>query len=235
MKNNVIADIRIDKKCERGLLERGYRIIKAPPSPYLAPPVASHPDMLFFINDGILVCEKRYLEDNPEVVGEILEAGELELRAATEKFSDAYPYDVIFNAAQVGDRLICRKDSLSSSVRAMYGDERIINVKQGYSKCACVSVGNSGVITADKSVAKAVSNAGLDLLMLESHGARLCGYDTGFIGGCCGDDGENIVFCGSLGSHPEGERIAEFCRRHGHPPVSLSDETLYDYGSLIFF
>ena len=234
MKKTVLADIRIDRKCEAMLTEMGYEIIKLPPSPYLAPPVASHPDMLTFIAKGRLICERRYFEANRQVIEKAAERGELGIVLADEELSSTYPHDVLFNASPLGEWLICRKRSVSETVRELYPEDALINVNQGYAKCATLTVGDSGVITADPSVAKAVAGAGLDILKLESHGVELLGYDSGFIGGASGDDGEHILFCGDLSRHPEGELIAEFCRLHRREPVSLSDEGLYDYGTLLF-
>ena len=123
---------------------------------------------------------------------------------------------------------------MSVAVKGLYPEDAIIKVRQGYSKCACLTVGDDSIITADPSVAEACRAAGLSVLQLGAHAVRLDGYDTGFIGGAGGDDGEHILFCGDLSRHPEGSAIADFCRRHGREPISLSDGELYDYGTLIF-
>lgn len=234
MKKTVITDERIDKSCERRLSELGYEIIKLPPSPRLAPPVASHPDMLIFMGKGRLVCEGGYFSAHSEIINRIAALGELEIVLAPEALSPEYPRDVLFNAAPVGDRLICRQGSVSESILALYPCRDRVSVKQGYAKCSCLTVGDGGVITADRSVAKGCIETGLDVLLLDSHGVALSGYDCGFIGGAGGDDGERILFCGSLEGHPEGKAIAEFCRRHHREPISLSEKGLYDYGTLMF-
>jgi len=233
-KQTVIVDKRIDVECERGLLSRGYEVIKLEPSPYLAAPVASHPDMLLFIGGGALVCERRYFEKNSDTVSLIAERGGLNVVLTDETAECEYPHDVLFNAAPIGEKLLCRKASTSERILEMYPDGDIANIKQGYAKCSCLTVGDGGVITADPSVAKGALDLGLDMLKLCSHGVRLSGYDSGFIGGASGDDGESILFCGSFERHPEGDVIADFCRRHQREPVSLSANELYDYGSLLF-
>ena len=234
MKRWVVADRRISEKCEEGLSRLGYGVIKVPPFVGLAPAVASHPDMVFFIGRGALVCDYEYYAGHADTVESVLEKGKLRLLFSREALFGKYPRDVLFNAAPIGNRLICRKMSVSETVRGLYPEDALINVNQGYAKCATLTVGDSGIITADPSVAKAVAGAGLDVLKLESHGVELLGYDCGFIGGASGDDGEHILFCGDLSRHPEGELIADFCRRHRREPVSLSDEGLYDYGTLLF-
>jgi hypothetical protein len=95
-------------------------------------------------------------------------------------------------------------------------------------------VGDNAIITADPSIAKAVKEKGIDVLSVSPLGVRLDGYDYGFIGGASGTDEENVYFCGNIDLHPDSERIKAFCRKHGKNAVSLSDEPLYDYGTLIF-
>lgn len=234
MKRTVITDKRIDKKCEAGLLGLGYELVKVEPSPFLAPPVASHPDMLMFIGKGALVCERRYFEANADVVSLLARRGGLGLVLSDDTAESVYPRDVLFNAASIGDKLICLPTAVSKDVLGLYQSENIVAVKQGYAKCSCLTVGDSGIVTADPSVAKAASACGIDVLRLCEHHVALSGYGSGFIGGASGDDGEHILFCGSLDRHPEGGKIADFCRRHGREPISLSDGELYDYGSLLF-
>ena len=233
-KRGVVIDSRMNAECRDTLEKYGYTIIPLPPSPFLAAPVASHPDMLMFIVKELLICEKRYFEANTEAVERIAELGGLKILTTDEAVSPEYPRDVIFNVALIGDKLICRKASVSKKILDIYPDSEVINVRQGYAKCSCLTVGDSGVITADPSVAKGAASAGLDVLILNEQGVRLNGYNCGFIGGASGDDGRRIFFCGNVCRHPEGDAIMDFCRRHGREAVSLSNDELYDYGSLLF-
>ena len=229
----VIADCRIDKICEETLLSKGFDIIKLPPSKNIQAPTASHPDMLVFIGEGRLFCHQRYYDIAKNEIYKILKIGGLSLCLSEERWDAEYPSDVLFNAAKIGNRVICRRKSTSKGILELYGD-RVIDTKQGYAKCSSCIVGDSGIITADPSIKKAADNAGLDVLFIASSCAELHGYDVGFFGGVSGDDGENIYFCGDLDTHPEHESIKAFCQKHGRGTVSLSKAPLYDYGSLIF-
>ena len=233
-KRGVVIDSRMSAECRNTLEKYGYNVIPLPPSPFLAAPVASHPDMLVFIGKGRLICEARYREVNREVIERIASLGKLRVITADEMLDDRYPYDVLFNSAIVGDRLICRTASTSKRILELYSPENISDVRQGYTKCSCLTVGDNGVITADRSIARKAKKAGIDTLLLSEQGVRLDGYDCGFIGGASGDDGRHIFFCGNIDRHPEGKMIRKFCLRHGREPISLSEDDLYDYGSLLF-
>ena len=229
----VIVDERIDGECERGLLERGFEVIKLPSCKTLQAPVSAHPDMLLFIGKGRLVCHEDYYRIARCEIDKIAD-GQRELVLTNEKWSADYPNDVLFNAAPVGDKLICNERSVSKKLAELYGAENIVNVRQGYAKCASVVVGDNGIITADPSIARAATAAGIDVLVLSGSHTRLGGYDTGFLGGASGDDGECVFFTGNIDLHPEVEQIREFCKKQGREVCSLSSAPLYDYGSLIF-
>lgn len=230
----VIVDERIDFECESALAKKGFEIIKLPACPILQKPVSAHPDMLVFIGKGKLLCHEKYYNIAKKEIDGIIFARGLALLLSDELWEAEYPFDVLFNAATVGDKLICNVRSASKHLIDLYGEENVINVKQGYAKCSTCTVGDNGIITADPLIAKAASAAGIDTLLLSESATRLDGYDTGFIGGASGDDGEHIFFTGNVEAHPEFEKIREFCRKHGREAVSLSDALLYDYGSLMF-
>jgi hypothetical protein len=230
----VVADNRIDKKCETALTERGFELVKLPPFSSLQEPVSAHPDMLFFAAKGRLVCHRDYFSVSEREMLRIANASGLSLDLSDEAVGTEYPRDVLFNAAAIGDKLICRRDTLSEKVAELYSEDKIINVKQGYAKCSVCAVNDNAIITADRSIAKEAEKNGIDVLLISQSGVRLDGYDCGFIGGASGCDGEKVYFCGNIDLHPDGERIRAFCERQGRKAISLSDEPLYDYGTLIF-
>ena len=229
----VITDNRIDKRCEAALVSRGFELIKLPCFSALQEPVSAHPDMLLFIGKGKLVCHESYFAFAEEQIKRIAEATGSEIVLSDEIVGEKYPSDVLFNAAPVGDKLICKKNATSGLVLDLYS-QKIIDVKQGYAKCSICTVGDNAIITADPSIAKAAKENGIDVLKIEASHTRLDGYDCGFIGGASGADKDNVYFCGSIDLHPDVERIKDFCQKHGKTAVSLSDEPLYDFGTLMF-
>ena len=230
----VVTDNRIDKKCEETLKERGFELIKMPSFHVLQAPVSAHPDMLFFAGKGKLVCHADYFAKAEDQLTMISRVAGLELIISSEDIDGSYPRDVLFNSAAVGDKLICRRDAVSARVAELYPEENIINVRQGYSKCSVCVVSDNAIITADRSIARAAEKRGIAVLLISQGGVKLDGYDCGFIGGASGFDDNNIYFCGDIALHSDGDKIKDFCRAQGKEAVSLSDEPLYDYGTLIF-
>ena len=62
----------------------------------------------------------------------------------------------------------------------------------------------------------------------------LPGYDTGFVGGCCGlIDKGLLAFTGSIEKFHQGERIIDFLQQHGIRFCSLTDGPMRDIGGIL--
>lgn len=232
----LVTDNRITPSSLLTLKEEGFETILLPPAPYLSPAVASHTDMLIFIGFGRLFCHEKYYESNRGVIDGIVNECSLELSLSNEPTGEKYPLDVLFNAALVGDKLICNEKTVSMLILSAARDNgcEIVSVSQGYTKCSVCVVSDNAIITADKGIAKACKGKGIDVLDITEGHISLPPYNFGFIGGASGECGDKVYFCGSLERHPDGERIREFCKAHGKIAVSLSDGELQDVGSLFF-
>ncbi len=231
----VVVDSRINKSLAEGLSALGYELIPLPPFPALQEPVSAHPDMLMFIFGKNVICHKDYLPIAHKEIGEIAALG-YDLLVSDEPISSIYPRDILFNALSLGKNIYARLDSVSAFILELAKKEgySLKNVNQGYAKCSVCPVGEDAAITADPSISKAMREDGIDVLLISQKSIRLDGYDTGFIGGCSGSDLENIYFSGNILLHPDGKLISDFCEKHQKNALSLSDEPLYDVGSLFF-
>lgn len=224
----VIADGRISEKCERTLASLGYRAIKLPPFPVLPAPVASHPDMLLFLYGDRLICHKDYYV----IAKTELEQTGKEITLTDEPICGVYPHDILFNAALIGDRIIGNMKYVSEKIGAL--PLNAINVKQGYAKCSCCTVSDDALICSDPSIEAAAARSGVDVKRVPPGHISLPGYDTGFIGGASGMTEDFVAFLGDLDRHPAASEIKTFCKKHNKEAVSLSDEELFDGGSLFF-
>jgi hypothetical protein len=94
-------------------------------------------------------------------------------------------------------------------------------------------VSENAVITADKGLAGKIDNA--DVLLIREGYIALDGYNYGFIGGASFNFGGKLFFFGDISKHADYRQIIAFCERHDTAVISLSDDLLYDYGSIIIF
>lgn len=224
----VIADNRISEKCESTLLSLGYAVIKLPPFDALPAPVASHPDMLLFLHGDKLICHESYFK----MAKNELEATGKAIIQTNEPIGNKYPHDILFNAANIGGHLFGKLEYISKRIKEL--PLKQININQGYAKCSTCIVDEGAIITSDNSVELAAKAIGADVLKISHSHISLPGYDTGFIGGASGMTDDFVAFCGNIDLHPDGKKIKEFCNAHGKEALSLSDEPLYDVGTLFF-
>lgn len=231
-----IVDCRIPAASLSRLRELDFEVIPMPRADYLDTPVSAHPDMLVFLSFGKLFCHLKYYQNHRGIIDKIAEISGLELVVSNEPTSAEYPCDVLFNCVLLGDRLLCNQHTLSKLIlaEATSRNLEIIHTNQGYTKCSVCKVSDNAIITADKSIYKACVASGIDTLLVSPNSVGLNGYNCGFIGGTSGNDGKNIYFCGDISLHPDGKKIVEFCKAYGKRAVSLSNEGLYDVGSILF-
>lgn len=229
-----VCDSRIPASAKNKLYEYCDRIILLPPFSVLAEPVSAHPDMLIFpcVSERIIFTHGAYMNECQKA---FCGTG-YEIVPISEKISERYPHDILLNAAQIGNYIFGKRANISSSIisYAEKNGKSIIDIKQGYAKCSICKVSEKAIISADPSVLKAAEKLDIEVLKINDSGVGLRGYNKGFIGGASGNDGENIIFCGDIKKHPEGEMIIEFCRSHRKNAVSLSEEELYDVGTIFF-
>lgn len=239
MKNSsavAVVGETLSEKCRASLSSLGFSVIILPAYQKLGDAVSSHADMLICPINNRIFTFSEYAEKNYNLM-DALSAKGCGICRVSEEPKEKYPNDVLLNCLTVGDRIFSKTDFTSCELKK-YAREQgytFINVNQGYARCTACPVSDNAIITADPSIAKAATVCGLHLLTVSQGHVKLAGYEYGFIGGACGVFEERIFFAGDLMSHPDGEKIAEFCRLHGKQVISLSDELLTDVGSIFFF
>ncbi len=227
MKSFIVADSRIGGEILENLKKITPNIILIPQNPSFDDAVSAHPDMnILQIKDMIFTAASTIVRTQKMVRIKNQKRGKL-----------SYPDDVRLNAICVGNDFICRKSSVDDEA-LKYAETRgmrIINVNQGYVKCniAVVSEIEKAVITEDEGIKKTLTRAGYDVLKLETHDVRLDPYDYGFIGGASGKFENKLLFTGDIKKHREYDRIKAFCEKYSVELLSLSNERLCDYGSLL--
>lgn len=230
-----IVDNRMSEDLVSSLSSYADKILKLPPHPLLSPPVASHPDMLLWIYGKNIVTYEDYIPLAKDSF-DLLESLGYTIIPHRKSPNEKYPFDVAMNCALVGNTVIGNEKHMSEEIKKTAKDNGLqtLNVKQGYAKCSTVTVSDNAIITADPSIAKATRKVGIDVLKIRPEHVSLDGYDTGFLGGASGSTQAEVIFCGSLDTHPDAVSIKDFCASHGKRAVSLGNAPLYDYGTVFF-
>ena len=160
-----------------------------------------------------------------------------------------YPEDAVYNAAATERFFLHNTRCTSPSLldRARNAGLEIISVRQGYTKCSCVTVGERALITADEGILRTLraynedimKETGrredtIDILPVEQGHVKLEGYDYGFLGGASGCVEDVIYFNGDLSQHPDCEKILSFIEERGYRARYFPGEELTDIGSVIW-
>ena len=225
----VVVDFRISNKSENELKKLGYRVIKTQKNPNVCDAICGHPDIVLcklknhdFVVDttfrGLLLC----CEGN-FIIGKSL-------------LKDKYPFDIAYNSALVGNKLFCNEKYTDKAILdyCINKDIKILDIKQGYAKCSICTVSDNAIITADKNISNTAIKNDIDVLLIENKGIILNGYSEGFIGGATGlIEKDLLAVNGNIELHNDYQRIKAFCAKYGVNVVSLSDEPIYDIGSII--
>ncbi len=163
-------------------------------------------------------------------------------RGDPEKLSKDYPGDCIYNAAVCGRYIIHKRgvtdpgllEAAERHIRSLGMEPAFVNVPQGYTKCNIAVIDEGHVISSDRGIFKALEAASdVECLLVSPGQISLPGFDTGFIGGCCGRVGGRIVFSGDLSAHGDFERIRKFIDGCGLETVYFKERPLTDIGSII--
>lgn len=229
--NNVILSGKYPQFAKK-LAECGFHVIFSETLDQLIPYERDHADLQCLILDGTA-----FIYSGCERLAEELSSAFRVVRCARQ-LAAKYPSNVALNALALGKKLIARLDSLDRNVldHCRRNGYQLINVRQGYAKCACAVVDNNAIITADRGIYHSLEEYKIDVLLIEEGRVNLEGANYGFIGGASGYDQRNhtLYFCGDIAAHPDYERIKAFCAKYRTQIVSLTHDALTDIGGIQF-
>lgn len=147
-----------------------------------------------------------------------------------------YPDCCLYNQVRIGNKLICNKSIISNEIleKAKNDGLTIIHVNQGFVKCSICPISEKAIITDDLSIYKSAQNFFDDVLLISKDSIRLEGFNYGFIGGCTGLIAKNkLAFTGAVESHKDYKKILDLLSKYSIEPVELSNEQLFDVGSIL--
>ena len=233
-----LTDERISTKCERGLMLRGFRVLKMPRCSDLPEAMCSHPDMLMFAHKKRIITSAEYCDIADFTFSELsAHISGIFFTFTVDKLGKEYPSDCIFNALVIGDKMFCKADTASRAVTeyARMAGLKVIKVKQGYPACTVLPLGDKAAITSDRGMAAALRAEGIRTTVIDDGGIILPPYDFGFIGGAAGVFRDTVYFLGDIDTHPSSSLIKQAISDEGMLYESLSDEPLFDLGRIIFY
>ncbi len=234
-----IVDSRIDYDSQRRLILSGYHVLTLPPFSKLSEAVASHPDMLISRIGNDLISYADYCEEASYVFSDLsllLKGTGVRFVFTADEVGNSYPHDVGLNALRMGNKLFCRNESISQSLRDRSKEQgiEIVDVKQGYPACTVLKLNDHAAITSDNGMARALRDHGIRVTLIENGGISLPPYEYGFIGGAGEVDKDRLFFFGDPATHSDGAKIIKAAEDEGLKIIALSKGELRDLGGIIF-
>ena len=195
----------------------------------LSEEVCRHQDML------LCLADEKHIFLDPAQDKTILESNGFSVEY-TSALGNEYPDDVKLNVAVSEDFYICNKKTCAKELlNALEATgKKPVYVNQGYTKCSVCFVTENAVITEDAGIYSALTNAGIDVLLISKGDIYLSDNHYGFFGGSTGKLDKDILgVTGELKYHRNCEQIKEFCTKHKVVIKELTKGRITDIGGIL--
>lgn len=205
-------------------------IFSVPPCASLQKEIATHPDMICcpIGNNHIIIhpYHNTFIDYLTHLGFHIIPTSILP--------KSQYPMDISLNAVVLGDYLIGHTSHIAPELQNLFPPQKILSVKQGYTKCNTLILNQNSIITSDAGIALLAKKINIDVLKITPGHISLQGFAYGFIGGCGGMlDKSTLYLSGALNSHPDCNHIRSFLQKKGISLIEGSSPYLLDIGSIV--
>ncbi|GAA0780942.1 DUF6873 family GME fold protein [Hathewaya limosa] len=208
-----------------------YKIIKVPSCNKLYNAIKGHPDILLHIQDKNSIIVHK---DIPKDFITLLKNNSFNVTLSSYSLDSKYPNDIFLNAVSFKNYFIHNLIYTDPILLKLNNYKKLINVKQGYTKCSTCIVNENSIITSDTNIAKHLTANNFNVLLLPPGDIILEGLDYGFIGGCSGLIEKNVLaFYGDLSYYKYGKEVLNFLKENKVEPLYLRNGKLIDRGSIL--
>ncbi len=228
----VVIDKNMDSEMADNIKIIDNNTIKSFDCSKIYAPLNTHPDLqIHKVSDDRVYAEPCCFEYYKEIL-----SPHIEVIKGNSVNGGTYTSHVAYNIARVGKNIFCNTKYADKNIIDYYekNDYRIIHINQGYSKCNICIVSDNAVITEDSGIARTMKAVKINVCEIKAGSVGLCEFPYGFIGGASGIVNNNLLFCGDIKRHPQYDEICRFINENSDLKiVSLSENKLWDYGSII--
>lgn len=198
-----------------------------------------HTDLSLFVGNRVWIHESIESVVKPQILQIVDEKWyHSHVVVGNSPLSNVYPQDISYNAVQLSRHFFHRLDITEPKILEFIRNStslESIHVKQGYTRCSSLVVGNQAVITEDKKLYEIYVTNGYCALFIEPGQIVLEGFEHGFIGGVGGTIEKTVVINGSLKHHTQGDVMRDFILAQDYQILELSSEKLEDCGSIFYY
>lgn len=223
-----IIDKNIPAEAKAGLNRYG-EVLEFSTSHLTYPSVSNHPDIFFCKVDSTLY----YSPNTPDVFIQSLISKGLTIALGNIPIGQKYPHSALYNAVVTNNYFIHNMKITDANLKQAAGDRKLIDVKQGYSRCSLLPLKNDCFITSDEGINKKLLSEGLEVLLVKPNSILLPGEEYGLFGGTSGISGNRIFIIGNLKHFPDGSKVKSCLENLNYEIIELYNGPLYDGGSIL--
>ena len=153
-----------------------------------------------------------------------------------KSLNSAYPDDCLINAAILGNKIIINTKIIDEKLTNFVNNKsmEVIGVKQGYAKCSTLIIEKDAIITADRGIAEAANDHGVEVLTINDENIFLKGFNKGFIGGCGGMIEKHLLgTSGNFKTLKDFDNIKDFLRNRNIYIENLGGYDVIDIGGIL--
>ena len=192
--------------------------------------IASHPDVFFCKTENQLIVAPNV----PNKYFDIFKKENISFIIGENLVGEEFPKTVFYNAVATEHALIHNLKYTDLVISNLYNDKKKINVNQAYCRCNLIPLRNNSFVTSDKNIFNVLKNIDYNILFVDPKDIILPGQIYGFIGGCCGTNGNDFFVIGNLDFFKEGNVLRQFIISLNYNLVELYNGPLFDGGSILF-
>jgi hypothetical protein len=213
----------------RNLQKLDLKPVEIPRCPSVEKPLSGHPDIQIFLHGTEVFC-------HPGIEAAFLKRIEKYAKViiCESRIREPYPLNISYNIACTGSIAFHKRSHTDSKIAEYLALRNIplVNVNQGFAKCATLIINDNHIITADRSIHRVAEANNITSLLIESGVIELPGYQYGFIGGATGTLNDAVLFTGKISQHRDYKKICEGIEQTGKKIIHLSEENAVDLGTI---
>lgn len=227
------VDYRTTENEINSLKKNNFDVIKIPRDNNLYKAIDGHTDIQLNILDTNTIIVNKNID---LTFKELLKRKNINFIESFSTLSSKYPNNISLNAYITDNYLIHNLKFIDKKILDYCKNKKIINVKQGYTKCSILPLREKAIITNDNGIYNTLKSEGFDILLLPFGDIELSGLNYGFIGGVGGMiSSDCMAFFGSLDNYTYGQEVKNFLYKYDIKPIYLNNTKLIDRGSLLVF
>ncbi|HZK06798.1 MAG TPA: hypothetical protein VFC92_01225 [Bacteroidales bacterium] len=226
----IIVDAKIPAMAKVALSAMG-QLLELATDGIVYPAISGHPD-IFFCRAG---QELVVAPDLPAHYLETLLSHGIKTIFGDSPLGMKYPATAHYNAVVTNKYLIHHPAITDRAITDLCINKNVLAVKQGYTRCNLMMVGEKYALTSDPGIGRILEQAGIETLFVDPRQVRLPGFGNGFFGGCCGILHDTLYVLAGQESFAQSAEIEVFAADAGYKTHWLTAGVAPFDGGGIFF